>query len=141
MKYSILFFMTLAGIAFFSGCGPATPSEEEIRAVIVGVYCDGDYRLEITDSTYMNRKFVQSPLRTGLMREACDGTYALVQENGSWLIRFDADESPNNGLFKDCQQDMEVWNKAEGYLTGTDPIILKDLLDGKELTKGTCDDL
>ncbi|MDX2247456.1 MAG: hypothetical protein SF052_11800 [Bacteroidia bacterium] len=140
-KYLILTTFVLTGITMFTGCGPEVPAEAEIRTMIVGVYCDGDYRLELTDSTYMNRKFVQSPLRSGMVREACNGNYSIVYENDSWILRFEADDSPGNSLFNNCKQDVVVWNKTDLFLMGTEPITMKDLFDGVVLTKDACDDL
>ncbi|MEZ4777451.1 MAG: hypothetical protein R3D00_30020 [Bacteroidia bacterium] len=140
-KYLILTSLVFAGILSITGCGPQAPAEAEIRAMIVGTYCEGDYRLELTDSTYMNRKFVKSPLRSGMVREACNGTYTLVYENESWILRFEADDSPGNSLFNDCKQDIVVWNKTDQFLIGTEPVTLTDLFDQVVLTKDACDDL
>ncbi|GAB4426882.1 MAG: hypothetical protein OHK0039_44980 [Bacteroidia bacterium] len=126
-------------LALLAACGPTPPSEDELRAHIVGVYCDDSYRLELTDSTYMNRKVVQSPLRTGLVRESCKGHYTLVLEKNKWIIRFEKDEKPKS-VFQDCEREYVLWTPEEGYLVGEETVKMKDLFDEKELTKGSCED-
>lgn len=126
-------------IACLTACGPIPPSEEELRNQIVGVYCTDMYRLELSDSTYMNRKIMQSPLRSGLVRESCSGMYFLVFENESWILRFQKDENPRS-VFQDCEREYVLWSKEEEYLFDQENITLKDLFDGKELQKGACDD-
>ncbi|MEZ4827255.1 MAG: hypothetical protein R3C61_13405 [Bacteroidia bacterium] len=140
-KIFVLIPFALTAVLMMTGCGPQAPAEAEIRAMIVGTYCEGDYRLELTDSTYMNRKFVQSPLRTGMVRESCNGNYSLVFENDSWIVRIEADDSPGNSLFNDCKQDVVIWTSKDQYLIGTEPVTMKDLFDQVVLTKDACDDL
>ena len=126
---------------FWVACGPTPPSEAEVRTMLKGSYCSGDYKLELTDSTYQNRKFIQSPLRSGLLRESCNGTYSVNFENNQWILRFDKDEQPDNALFINCEKEYVIWSKADEYTISTEPVILKDLFDGVELTKGACEDI
>ncbi|WNJ16143.1 hypothetical protein [Pontibacter sp. G13] len=124
-----------------TACGPTPPTEDMVRERIVGSYCDGfTYRLELTDSTYRNRKMIRAVLSNSLIPESCNGTYQLVYENSQWVIQFAKDDRPNNSFFNDCEMDMVIWNKEEGFIGGEeDQITIKDLFDGKTLVKGTCD--
>ena len=128
-------------ISLLFACGPTPPSEQELRTMLKGTFCAENYKLELTDSTYQNRKFIQSPLRSGLMRESCNGTYDLAFENDQWILRFNKDEQPDNALFLNCEKEYIIWTKADEFAISTEPVILPDLFDGVELKKGACEDL
>ncbi|RMG71871.1 MAG: hypothetical protein D6722_06190 [Bacteroidetes bacterium] len=119
-------------------CGPTPPTEEALRAQLVGTYCADSYRLELTDSTYMNRKTVQSPLRSGMVRESCKGHYLLVFEDKQWIIRFEKDEHPNS--IQNCGREYVVWTAEEGFVLGDAPMAMKDLFDETLLLKDACED-
>lgn len=130
--------LLLSTWVLLQACGPTPPTEEELRAQLVGVYCADSYRLELTDSTYMNRKIVQSPLRSGLMRESCKGHYLLAFENKQWIIRFERDERPNS--IQNCEREYVVWTAEAGYVMGEAPMAMMDLFDETLLLKGQCED-
>lgn len=129
----------LAGLgAILAACGPTPPTEEALRAKLTGVYCAESYRLELTDSTYMNRKIMPSPLRSGMMRESCKGHYLLAFENKQWVIRFEKDDRPNS--IQNCEREFVVWTAEAGYVMGEEPMGMKDLFDETQLEKGACED-
>jgi hypothetical protein len=141
MKNLVFPLLYILSISLFMACGPTPPSEQELRSMLKGTYCAEDYKLELTDSTYQNRKFIRSPLRSGLMRESCNGTYDLAFEKDQWILRFNKDEQPDNALFMNCESEFVIWSKADEYTISTQPVMLKDLFDGVELKKGACEDL
>ncbi|MCI4669281.1 MAG: hypothetical protein MRZ79_14195 [Bacteroidia bacterium] len=125
-----------------SSCGPTPPPIEEVREQIKGAYCaeNGNYRLELKDSTYFNRKVVMGPLGQGPNRESCNGLYKLVLENKQWVLKFEKDNRPKT-IFEDCEKSFVVWTAEKGYVMNTETsVTMLDLIDGKTLTKGSCDD-
>lgn len=125
-----------------TACGPTPPSIDEVKERIIGAYCaeDGNYRLELKDSTYFNRKVVMGPLGQGPNRESCNGLYKLVLEDNQWILQFQKDNRPKT-IFESCEKSFVVWNPEKGYVYGTEKsITMVDLIDGKTLTKGACDD-
>lgn len=131
----------LAGLtgAIFVACGPTPPEEAELRARILGTYCDGwRYRLELTDSSYFNRSVEESAFGNGVNLR-CNGSYSLSLENDQWLIRFEKDSWPN-ATNQTCEQEHVLWNKEEGYTGGENSITMRAPLDGKILIKGPCDE-
>ena len=129
----------LLGLAMFLfACGPTPPTEAEIRSRYLGTYCDGwKYRLELTDSTYMNRSVEKGTFQNEIYLR-CNGTYYLVMEDGKWLIRFEKDEWPQTTT-ESCEQDVVLWTKESGYAGGDAAITLQAPLDGKILTQGICE--
>ena len=131
------FFICLIGLLL--SCGPTPPSEVEVRTRILGNYCEGwKYRLELTDSTYVNRSVEQGAFRHDVYLR-CSGTYSLKLENDQWIIRFEKDDRPNT-THQFCEQEYVLWSKEEGYIGGENSIILRAPLDGKTLIKGPCDE-
>ncbi|MEM6264966.1 MAG: hypothetical protein AAGI38_20810 [Bacteroidota bacterium] len=129
----------LAVIAcFLPGCGPSHPSEDEVRAKIVGTYCSEDYRLVLTDSTYKNVKYVPGILSDAIRRESCEGTYNLVFETDRWIIRFDADE--NASSLSNCKTEYTLWSQQDAYLIGEQEVTMRDLFDMAEVTVKGCEE-
>lgn len=123
----------------FYACGPAIPSEAEVRTRIVGTYCEGwKYRLDLTDSTYVNRSVEQGAFRNDVYLR-CNGTFSLRLEDDQWVIYFEKDEWPH-ATNVSCEQSYVLWNKQEGYTGGENSITMLAPLDGKILVKGPCDE-
>jgi hypothetical protein len=132
-------FFLLSLTLFLLACGPTPPTEAEIRARYLGTYCDGwKYRLELTDSTYMNRS-VEKGTFQNIIYLSCNGTYSFVMEEGQWIIRFEKDERPQTTL-ESCEQTVVLWSKETGYAGGDDITTLVAPLDGKTLSKGSCEE-
>ncbi|MEM7371697.1 MAG: hypothetical protein AAF587_23985 [Bacteroidota bacterium] len=132
--------LLLAGIAgLFTACGPTAPTEAEVRSRIIGTYCEGwKYRLELTDSTYVNRSVEQGAFRNSVNLR-CNGAFSLRMENDQWVISFEKAEWPH-GAIVSCEQEYVLWNKEEGYTGGENSITMRAPLDGKILVKGPCDE-
>ena len=121
-----------------AACGPSVPSEETIRAKIVGTYCSDDYKLILTDSSYTSVKYKMGILSKAITREDCKGVYHLVQEGGKWLIRFDKAENPRT--IYNCKQEYTLWTTEEGYVVGEEKVLMRELIDNQELSKDACDE-
>ncbi len=137
---------SLAWLAFpllIMGCQPSPPTEAEVRAKLMGNYCDEEqvFRLEVkNDSTYFHRKAQKGILTTrSLSYESCNGTYELLLEGEVWKLHFLPDDRPLNSLFKNCERVVDVWNPEEGYLIGEATVHLPDLFDNTTLTKNICE--
>jgi hypothetical protein len=134
--------LVVSMLLVLASCGPTPPSEEDVRTRIMGAYCadNGNYRLELKDSTYFNRKVVMGPQGLGPNRESCNGLYRLSLENDQWILQFEKDNRPKT-VFEDCEKTMVIWTAEKGFTNGTEETItIEDLIDGKTLTKGACDD-
>ncbi|MDP5170235.1 MAG: hypothetical protein NWR72_08310 [Bacteroidia bacterium] len=137
------FFAFVAIAISIVACQPTPPSEAEVRAKLLGDYCDQDqvFLLQVKeDSTYFHRRAEKGVLTTrSLNYESCSGVYELVLEDGAWKIHFLADERPKNSYFKNCEQTVEVWNGTDGYLVGDASVNLPDLFESNSLTLGLCE--
>ncbi len=124
-------------------CEPQSPPEAEVRAMLVGEYCDENqvYRLQLKDdSTYFHRKAERGVLSSrSLNYESCTGVYDLVREGSSWKLHFLPDERPRNSLFKDCERIVDIWTPENGYVIGETTVRLPDLFENNALTKGLCE--
>ncbi|MEL6132263.1 MAG: hypothetical protein AAFR59_02735 [Bacteroidota bacterium] len=142
MKKSALYISLIILLALIQACGPTPPERAEVEGRIFGAYCDstGDYRLDLKkDMTYLNRKLEIGPLGAGGQREAClgDFTLELVNEN-EWVLAFGKDDRTAAPL-QSCEKTYTIWSPETGYTMGDEnTVIIKDLFDGKELTKGIC---
>ncbi|MEM7654961.1 MAG: hypothetical protein AAF399_02435 [Bacteroidota bacterium] len=135
-----IFFAVLGVSVFFLACGPTPPTEAEIRDRYVGTYCDGwKYRLELTDSTYMNRSMEKGTFQNDIYLR-CNGNYEFALEEGSWVIRFQKDEWPST-TNETCEKTIVLWTKETGYNGGEGQVSLEAPLDGRALVKGPCDDI
>lgn len=140
MKFQFTGLLVLASILM--ACEATPPPEAEVRALIVGEYCDDDqvYKLQLDDSTYFHRKAEPGVLTSrSLSYESCSGIYELIQEGNTWKIHFLPDDRPRNSLFKNCERIVDVWNPQEGYLIGDESVHLPDLFESNALTKGLCE--
>ncbi len=142
MKPFLCFFPLLC----FFACGPAIPTEAELRARIAGTYCLQStenifYQLSIEDSTYQMTKNVPSALRTGFLTEYCRGSYTLVFEAEEWYIHFSENQSPRRTTIHDCKRTFLLWNRAGEYVGGPEARIMKDLFDGLDLRAEACDEV
>lgn len=140
MKFQFTGLLVLASILM--ACEATPPPEAEVRALIVGEYCDDDqvYKLQLDDSTYFHRKAEPGVLTSrSLSYESCSGLYELIQEGNTWKIHFLPDDRPRNSLFKNCERIVDVWNPQEGYLIGDESVHLPDLFESNALTKGLCE--
>lgn len=140
MKFQFTGLLVLASILM--ACEATPPPEAEVRAMIVGEYCDEDqvYKLQLDDSTYFHRKAEPGVLTSrSLSYESCSGLYELVQEGNTWKIHFLPDDRPRNSLFKNCERIVDVWNPQEGFLIGDESVHLPDLFESNALTKGLCE--
>jgi len=136
MKHPISWLFLLALSAIMVSCGPTVPTEAEVRARVLGEYCADSYYLELTDSTYLNRKVYSSPLSNSY-RESCRGRFLLAFEEEQWIIRFEKDRRPQG--IDNCEGEYVLWNAQDGYVHGDDEnITLPDLFDNTELVKGAC---
>lgn len=133
----------MALLLLILGCQPVPPTETEVRAKLLGNYCDEEqvFRLEVKDdSTYFHRKAQKGILTTrSLSYESCNGTYELLLEGEVWKLHFLPDDRPRNSLFKNCERVVDVWNPEEGYLIGEATVHLPDLFDNTTLTKNICE--
>lgn len=140
MKFQVIGLIAIA--ASLMACEPTSPPEAEVRALLVGEYCDEDqiYRLQLEDSTYFHRRAEPGVLSSrSLTYESCSGEYELIQEGNTWKIHFLPDERPRNSLFKNCERIVDVWTPEEGYLIGEESVHLPDLFESNALTKGLCE--
>ncbi len=141
MRNSV-FILAVLLIAVSTSCGPNPPSEKEVRERIMGAYCaeNGNYRLELKDSTYFNRKVVMGPFGEGPNRESCNGLYRLELQNNQWILKFEKDKRPKTVL-ENCEQTFTIWTPEQGFTYGGESTVtIEDLIDGKTLTKGACKD-
>ena len=142
MKKYLIGILPLVGLLV--ACEPTPPPESEVRAKLIGEYCDESqtYRLQVKDdSTYFNRKSEPGiPSTRSRVYESCDGNYELKLEENIWKLHFLPDERPRNSLFKDCERTVDVWTPEDGYLIGENTVHLPDLFEGTALTKGLCDE-
>ena len=138
MKHPISWLFLMALTAILASCGPTVPTEAEVRARVLGVYCADSYRLELTDSTYFNRKVSPSPLGRGQAYESCRGRFVLSFEEDQWVIRFARDRRPQ--AIQNCEGEYILWNAQSGFVHGDEETItLPDLFDHQELTKDACE--
>jgi hypothetical protein len=105
-----------------------------------GIYCDDayQYRLELNDSTYFNRRVFKSPLGAGHSYESCRGRYSLAfEEEKRWVIRFEKDPRPN--AVDNCNSELVVWDHERGYLLGDEEqVVMPDCFDGQLLVQRGC---
>ncbi|MEL6624547.1 MAG: hypothetical protein AAFQ83_12920 [Bacteroidota bacterium] len=143
MRKSALYISIVLIMAIIQSCGPTPPLKADVEARIFGAYCDstGNYRLDLKkDMTYMNRRVEIGPLGVGSQRDACLGDFTLELVNEKeWVVSFGKDDRTAAPL-QSCEKSFVIWSPEQGYTMGDEQkIMIKDLFDGKELTKGACD--
>ena len=132
-----LFWLPCCLLSWLLACTPAPPTETEVRNRLLGRYCNEDFTLLLEDSTYHNRRRVDSPLGTGLSYESCQGRYRLRLDEGTWYLEVAADLHPRT-LFSDCSASYAVWNPDQGYLGGPDSVWVREPYSLTPLAAGDC---
>ncbi|MEM0997515.1 MAG: hypothetical protein AAGN35_10565 [Bacteroidota bacterium] len=144
---SICLLALFLGVAL-TGCdtGPEHPSEEEVRAKVVGEFCSGDFRsrLELTaEGRYLSRRNKPNPFGNGLLPEKCEGNYTLTynDERNVWTVEFAKSDESSNPLVKCAAAALEIWQAESGYSFGEGPVKFKDPFSESELQSNKCGDL
>ncbi|MFK7971589.1 MAG: hypothetical protein AB8F95_14585 [Bacteroidia bacterium] len=132
-----LIFTCLIASFLFTACQPEAPAEAEIRAKIVGDYCNDTYSLYITDKTYRCVKYSPAILGTMPITESCESAYSLEQTDGKWVLRFERDPDPKG--IQHCEFSFTVWDADKGFLLGEDRVKIKEPFDKTDLLKGGCE--
>lgn len=72
--------------------------------------------------------------------ESCEGSYSFHEneETGNWEIRFEKSTKNSNPLVS-CEGIQVIWKKEGGYVSDSTATVLKDLIQGVEVTKDDCD--
>ncbi|TAE48053.1 MAG: hypothetical protein EAZ89_16020 [Bacteroidetes bacterium] len=120
-----------------AACAPEPPAEAALRARFKGLYCGGNYTLELGDSTYFVRKRLKGALGTYTATESCSGTYQLHFQAGTWKIRYAADPQPRT-VFETCEFESTLWTPQDPAWTPEDTIRLAEPFDGNVLRKNAC---
>jgi len=115
-------------LLFAAGCS-LTPTESDVRTKIAGNFCNDNYRLELSNAHYRNTR-----KNGGIPPEICEGTYALALGEGRWEIHYLPD-TLNGVIATQCEKIFTLWTEKDGYLIGTDTVIMRDLFDNKPLKR------
>ena len=127
----------IAVLTLMVACQPKAPSIEEVKAKIIGSYCNDTYSLYITDETYRCVKFSPAILGSVPVPESCKGAYSLREEGGGWVLQFERDPDPRG--VNHCEFSFQVWTAEKGYLIGEETVKLRDPFDNTEIAKGGCE--
>lgn len=127
---------------FLIGCGGSSgPDENELKSRFVGQYCDGHVKLWVNeDGSYKSQQARRGAMSLTPILESCEGKYSFHnnEETGNWEIRFEKSSKNSNPLVS-CEGIQVVWKKEGGYVSDSTATVLKDLIQGTDVTKDDCD--
>lgn len=118
-------------------CQPKAPAESEVRAKVIGNYCNDTYSMYITAETYRCTKYTPAILGSVPIPESCKGKYSLTLDDGTWTIQYERDPDPKG--VNHCEFSYPVWSAEKGYLIGEEAVKLREPFDNTELSKGGCE--
>ncbi|MEL6673687.1 MAG: hypothetical protein AAFR61_15890 [Bacteroidota bacterium] len=134
----ILTGLLLASLLGFTACGPTPPTEEELRAQIIGSYCAPEYTLTLEKDRYRNVWATKSPMGTSPYLESCSGNYALNLDGNIWTITYQPADIHKTYKSSDCSRTDTLWSPDLGYHYLGEQRTVMDLFNEKALKKGPC---
>ena len=121
-----------------AACQPKAPAESDVRAQLIGNYCNDTYSLYINDKTYRCIKYSPALLGSMPITESCEAPYSLVLEGGVWMMQYERDPDPKG--INHCAYSFPVWDAEKGFVWGENGVKIKEPFNNSEIAKGGCED-